>query len=63
MKMANMDSAFDFMFTSPKDATGVSSHIFFSIIILKFLKHQAKKKNSETLFKVLFKFKLTNSVS
>ena len=25
MKMANMDSAFDFMFTSPKDDKGVSS--------------------------------------
>ena len=24
MKMANMDSAFDFMFTSPKDDKGVS---------------------------------------
>ena len=24
MKMANMDSAFDFMFTNPKDDTGVS---------------------------------------
>ena len=44
MKMANMDSAFDFMFTSPKDATGVSSHVVFSIIILKFLKHLKRKK-------------------
>lgn len=34
MKMANMDSAFDFMFTSPKDDKGVS------IILNLFLIHQ-----------------------
>ena len=57
MKMANMDSAFEFMFTNPKDATGVSSHFFFFfaivvkknfmiiiIIIMKFLKTPSRKK-------------------
>ena len=39
MKMANMDSAFDFMFTSPKDDKGVS-------IILNnlFLIHQSVQR-------------------
>ena len=31
MKMANMDSAFDFMFTSPKDDKGVS-FIFLNLV-------------------------------
>lgn len=45
MKMANMDSAFDFMFTSPKDATGVSSHVvFFNNYLEIFETPEAKKK-------------------
>ena len=63
MKMANMDSAFDFMFTSPKDATGVSSLVVFFNNYLEIFETPREKKNCETLFKVLFKFKLTNSVS
>ena len=34
MKMANMDSAFDFMFTSPKDDKGVSIILNFFLINL-----------------------------
>ena len=38
MKMANMDSAFDFMFTSPKDDKGVS------VILNLFLVHQSVQR-------------------
>lgn len=44
MKMANMDSAFDFMFTSPKDATGVSSLVVFFNNYLEIFETPSEKK-------------------
>jgi hypothetical protein len=32
MKMANLDAVFDFMFTDPKNADGVSKLFFFKVI-------------------------------
>lgn len=44
MKMANMDKAFDFMFTSPKDQDGVSS-----ISLLRFQSESCKRFSNFTV--------------